>query len=288
VYVAWIFDRRLDRGGAALYAPEHASVVNQTPLVGKERVELAVPDDPVTALVRQSSISFTGTVEQLGASTLGAVPANDRTGIVLVDHVLHAPPTFAHLAGSRVTVQFAPGTDPPAPGQRVALFTNGLAFGDTIAVSEVGRLPVSEVEPRVPGFVANPAAAPMADIESQLAGEDLRSHAVAADAVIVGRVSSLEKAGPVARSEHDPDWWRATIDIQHVEKGNVPGKQVAVAFPNSRDVQWHATPKPVAGQGGVWLLHASQGAVQQIAPYTLADSDDFKPLQQLDVIRGEG
>ncbi len=119
-----------------------------------------MPDDPITALVRQSSISFTGTVEQLGASLLGSVPANDRTGIVLVDHVLHAPPTFAQLAGSRVTVQFAAGTDPPAPGQRVALFTNGLAFGDTIAVSEVGRLPVSEVEPRVASLAANAACGP--------------------------------------------------------------------------------------------------------------------------------
>ena len=247
-----------------------------------------MPDDPIKALVRQSSISFTGTVEQLGASTLDTVPADDRTGIVLVDHVLHAPPTFAHLAGSRVTVQFAAGTDPPAPGQRVALFTNGLAFGDTIAVSEVGRLPASEVEPGLVSFAANRPVAPVADIESQLAGEDLRSHAAAADAVIVGRVSSLEKAGPVARSEHDPDWWRATIQIQHVEKGNVPGKQVTVAFPNSRDVRWHTAPKPVAGQGGVWLLHASQGAAQEIAPYTLADSEDYKPLQQLDVLRDQG
>ena len=45
-----------------------------------------------------------------------------ETGVVLVDSVLHAPSTFAHLAGSRVTVQFDPGAEPPAPGERVALF----------------------------------------------------------------------------------------------------------------------------------------------------------------------
>jgi hypothetical protein len=247
-----------------------------------------MPDDPITALVRQSAISFTGTVEQLGAATLDNVPVDDRTGTVLVDHVLHAPPAFAHLAGSRVTVQFAPGTDPPAPGQRVALFTNGLAFGDTIAVTEVGRLPASDLDSRLISAAANPTVPPLADIESQLAGEQLRSHAASAQAVVVGRVSSLEKAGPPTVSEHDPDWWRATIDVQHVEQGDVSGGQVTVAFPNSNDVRWHTTPKPVAGQTGVWLLHASEGAAQPIAPFMLADSEDFKPLQQLDTLRSQG
>ena len=82
------------------------------------------------------------------------------------------------------------------------------------------------------------------------------------------------------------DWWRATIDVQHVEKGDVPEQQVTVAFPSSQDVRWHTTPKPVAGQDGVWVLHATEGATRDIAPFQLADSEDFRSLQDLDLLRG--
>lgn len=245
-----------------------------------------MPDEDIQKLVSESALSVTGTVERMGTSTLDQVPADAHTGVILVDRVLHSPTVFAHLAGTRITVQFDSNVAPPNPGERLAVFANGLAYGDTIAVTEVGRVPISEIDARLARVAAQPSQAPLSDLQRQLAGEQFRSHADSADAIVVGRVSALEKAGPLAMSEHDPDWWRATIDVQHVEKGDVPEQQVTVAFPSSQDVRWHTTPKPVAGQDGVWVLHATEGATRDIAPFQLADSEDFRSLQDLDLLRG--
>ena len=247
------------------------------------------PDNNVTDLLRRSAISVTGTVERLGASTVPELPTvDDHTAIVLVDRVLHAPPTFAHLAGTRVTVQLQPGTDPPTVGQRLAFFANGLAFGGGLALSEVGRLPVSEVEPYVERAEAASAPAPFSDLEQGLKAERLREHAAGAAAVVVGTVVNLRRAGPVRISEHDPEWWIATLDVAHVEQGDVSPGEIEVVYPNSRDVRWHDKPKPAPGQHGVWILHPAEGSAAELAPYQLADADDYQPVQGLDSLRAEG
>ena len=81
-----------------------------------------MPDDAVTKLLKQSSISFVGTVERLGASTMTDVPIDNHTAVVRVDQVLHAPDAFVNLAGSPVTVQLAAKpASTPAPAVQPAL-----------------------------------------------------------------------------------------------------------------------------------------------------------------------
>src|SRR5438045_2018768 len=104
-------------------------------------------DEAISVLLRQTSFSFVGTIEHLGAATMTNIPINERTAVVRVDYVLHAPPAFAGLQGQRITLQLAADKDPPAVGEAAAFFADGLAFGESIAVTEVGRLPVEAVEP---------------------------------------------------------------------------------------------------------------------------------------------
>lgn len=244
-------------------------------------------DDAIKKLLAESSFSFIGTVEQLGAATMANLPIDERTAVVHVDHVLDAPPAFAHHEGHRVTVQLAPGVAPPAAGQAFAFFTQGLAFGESIAVSEVGRLPVEDVEPHATKALEIGAkASAFSDIRRDMRNERLRRHATEeADAVVVGRVVKVEKALAAAYSEHDPDWWRATIDVRHVERGNVAAGLVDVLYPNSEDVRWHSVPKPKPSSEGVWILHATSGALAAAAPFQLVHADDYQPVQQLDAIR---
>ena len=195
-----------------------------------------------------ASFSFIGTVEQLGAATMSNLSIDDRTAVVNVDHVLDAPPAFAHLEGHRVTVQLDRKSKPPAVGEAAAFFTQGLAFGDSVAVSEVARMSVEDVEPLATRAAeAGLRAGAFQDIRGEIRNEKLRRHATAeSDAVIVGRVVKIEKALPGTASEHDPDWWRATIEVQHVERGSVSKGTVDVLYPNSQDVRWHGVPKPKA------------------------------------------
>lgn len=245
-----------------------------------------MPDNNITDLLQRSAISFTGTVERLGASSVPELSTvDDRTAIVLVDHVLHSPPAFAHLAGTQVTVQLATGTDPPAVGERLAFFANGLAFGGGLAVTEVGRLSASEVEPYIASAAAASAPAPFSNLERAQKAEQLREHAVGAAAVVVGTVASLRRATTGRISEHDPHWWIATLDVHHVERGDVAAGQINVVYPNSQDVRWRDKPKPAAGQNGVWILHPTEGAAAELARYQLEDADDYQPVQNLDSLR---
>ena len=245
--------------------------------------------ETLNVLLGKAAFSFVGSIATLGAATMTNVPIDGRTAVVQIDHVLHAPPAFAHMEGHRITVQLAPGEPAPAVGESWAFFTDGVAFGESILVNEVGRLPVSEVEGFATAAAARGKVAGAFDAQiAELHANALRAHAQAADAVVVGRVIGAEKVGNPAHSEHDPDWWRATVAVTHVEKGNVSGGQVVFIYPNSADVRWYAVPKARPGMQGVWILHRTATERSGLAPYEIQDSDDYQPTQNLDILRSSG
>jgi len=88
-----------------------------------------------------------------------------------------------------------------------------------------------------------------------------------ADVVVVGRVVSVEKAGPSSGSEHDPDWWRATIAVTHVEKGQVSGGQISFLYANSLDVRWYKAPKAHPSMAGAWILHKTDATMSALGDY---------------------
>jgi hypothetical protein len=244
-------------------------------------------DGALTELLRKAPISFVGTVENLGAATMSDVPIDERTAVVFVDHVLHAPEPFVGLEGHRVTLQLADDGEPIAEGQSATFFAEGLAYGETVALKEVGRLPVDAVEPHVMRAVEGGEPA-FAALEREVEADRFREHADAADAVIVGRVMGLQNVGDPPRSEHDPDWWKATIDVVHVERGDVAPGSVEVLYPNSLDVRWRKSPKPKASQEGVWVLHATEGALREFAPFRILDPQDYHPVERLEALRENG
>jgi hypothetical protein len=244
-------------------------------------------DDAVRDLLQRSGISFVGTVQQLGAATMNDLPIDDHTAVVMVDQVLHAPRAFASLAGTPVTVQLAEGPTPTV-GDQYAFFANALAYGQSVALSEVGRVPAPEIAPHLGLGTAPTGEQPIADLAASIEADRLGQHAAGADAVVVGTVTGLARAGQPVSSEHDADWWVATIEVHHVEHGDVPQGSVNVAYANSLDVRWHDSPKPKAGQSGLWMLHRSEGPVAEFAPFYLPHPDDFQPTQTLDTIRSAG
>src|SRR5262249_1196617 len=61
------------------------------------------------------------------------------------------------------------------------------------------------------------------------------------------------------RSEHDPELWRADVEVIAVLKGQRPGSgRVQVYFAHSTDERWILSPKYTAGQEGIFLLHTEE------------------------------
>src|SRR2546426_6337746 len=140
-----------------------------------------MPDEAIVRLLRQAPFSFVGTVEHLAAATMTGVPIDDRTAVVRVDHVLHSPDAFATLDGQRITVRLVADREPPAVGDTAAFFAEGLAFGESITVAELGRLPVDEVEPHLTRAMEAGEPRAFADLQQQIETHRLRDHASTAD-----------------------------------------------------------------------------------------------------------
>ncbi|GHF83579.1 hypothetical protein GCM10018790_71540 [Kitasatospora xanthocidica] len=248
----------------------------------------AVSHERLTELVRQAPLSFRGTVTRIGGTSLAAIPVedrNERTAVVKVDEVLHAPAAFRQLAGSEVTVQLAPDADLLSVGDSAAFFTQGLVYGEGLGVTEIGRLPAGAVQRHVALAATTADELPFSSVQRTIRNQDIAAHAASADAVVLGSVVGLEDLGLPAYSEHAPHWWRATIEVSHVETGPVEPGRIAVLYPSSEDIRWRQVPKPQAGQLGLWLLHATRGELEHEGPYQLLDGDDYQPAQKLAVLQ---
>lgn len=246
-------------------------------------------DEKINDLLRRAPFSFVGTIEHLVAATMD-LPIDDHTAVVYVDRVLSGPEVMLGLGGRRITLQLAAGTTPPDEGETTVYFVEVLAFGDSVAVAEVGHLPLADVEPEM-RRAADAGERAFDAIQRRVEAANPRRHAAEADAVVLGRVVKLEVASSLVQpgiSEHDPDWWVATLMVYHVERGDVKPGKVKVLYANSIDVRWRDAPKPKASESGLWLLHRAEGERGKVAPFEILHKDDCQPVQSLDAIREYG
>jgi hypothetical protein len=209
----------------------------------------------------QSGLIFDGTVQRENDATMASVPADARSAVVRVDRVLKAPPALSGLAGQEITLIPATG-HPVTAGQQFVFFTRSWLYGDSLAVIEVGRL-------ELPGAQASDrrdaAAADVSDMVGEAdqlaADEEVTERLRRADLVVTGRVLEThplqgEQPGPV--SEHQPDWWEATVEVSSADKGQPADKVLTVLFPHSTDEFWIDSPKLTPGMEATFVLQRDQ------------------------------
>ena len=249
------------------------------------------------ALAQDARFVFIGTVQRLRAATMDDVPIDDRTAVVRVDEVIHAPEVLTHYAGHDITVHVG-GRKRVQQGQQAKFYTNGWLFGDSVAVESLDH-----------EAVRGPAAAASREIGDpvrRLVQRDLQGRFADANLVVSGRVTSVRVPGDVVAatsargdeaatavgriSEHDPDWRIAEVRVDEVHKGAHPTDTVSVRFPSSQDVMWHDAPKFHPGQEGFFMLHKTdevvgkkaaveRGAlVQDRGEFVAPRATDFQPF----------
>jgi hypothetical protein len=252
-----------------------------------------MPKKANTASLRQeASFVFKGTVLKLKATTTADIPKSDRTVVVRVDETVRAPEALSHYNGQDVTVQLT-GRKKVTKGQQLVFYTNGLLYGESLAVQSVDQ----DVPPTV-----HAAAAVAPNPVRNLVERDILSRASSADAVISGRVTSVRVPTDVVAahsavagglppehiSEHYPDWRIAEVQVDEVHKGTHGSNTAEIRFPNSDDVLWHYAPKLRTGQGGLFILHkaAREKAAARAAPtdggeYVCLHPVDFQQWEKL-------
>jgi hypothetical protein len=242
-----------------------------------------MPEGNIEKWLRQSQWVIRGTVEKLHAATLRSVPASDHTAVVKVDEILHGPKQFADHRGRQITMY---SNDPQGltPGKQAIFFTQSWLYGESLAVKEVGRL-----EEGTPTAMEQA----ITEADHRIADDRLQERIVRAELVIVGKVVKTQPASFPGRrrveTEHDPDWWEASIEVQSVELGIFLKSIVAILFARSMDELWIDSPKCQVEQQGIWILQRDQKEkgwpVLRMPGLTALDPLDFQPKEQLERVR---
>src|SRR6185369_8135101 len=156
---------------------------------------------------------FEGSVMATSASNVSSVPADGRTVVVQVDHVRHAPRALAGFAGKEITVRMAPG-EKLAEGERAVFFTEGLVFGEHMAVQSLGHDPVPGIEAKAALAAASPVV------------QKLRRRIDQASSVVSGQVTDVRPAP-------------ATTSMASPKKSAGKGRAAAPAAPSSIRISEH-------------------------------------------------
>lgn len=231
----------------------------------------------------QSEFIFVGTVQLTNSSTLMAGDVKNLA-VVQIDKILRAPAIFQGRQKEQITVKMQSLKDAEV-GQQRLFFTNGWLFAESLAVVEVGSSRLAD------------SRADIAELRSQVEQvvQDTREKALSerlarASVVVYGTVTAVAKdpnAVPMI-TEHDPDWWTATIAVESVLKGlkgKIPKATLKISFAHSMDVVWANAPKPKKGDLGIWILHEEfPGGLKAPHPAPF-ESEDFRPRDDLDLIR---
>lgn len=233
-------------------------------------------EQSISDLVRGSHIIFVGRAVKSEAVNLKVLTPSDNTVIVRVEELLEAPPALSGLKHEEVTVE----TLQPRslrPGQTAVFFTNGILFGDHLEVKEVGQLPA----PSDTSAIRQQIAAIRGEIEN----EKVQARAQSAVLIVSGKVLETKPFPRPRRSEHDPDWVQAIIQVRAFQKGTQEGKTITIYFPSSTDERWYLAPKFQVGQEGIWLLHQEQNLDLPKGSLTALSPLDFQPLEKEPAIR---
>jgi len=252
-------------------------------LLGEGRA--AAADARLEQTVRNARFIFAGTIEKLGASNLSLLPASEQTALVRVREVIDQPRAFGPTRGTLVTVQLA---GPAMEGSQAIFFTNGMLYGEHLAVSEVGRDPIQ------PGVAEAPAVSRLrqdvAEVRRHEADEALAARLASAVAVVSGRIGTLREVQPAddeergeERGEHAASWVYATLTVDATLKG----KPVAgVYFAADADHFWALAPKLAPGQEGIFLLQRPVDGDVAAGGYVVVNPLDVLTKDQLARVRG--
>lgn len=231
-------------------------------------------------MIEESSFIFMGTVKRAKAATMPIIQADDNTIIVKVDKVIQAAKTLGDYTDKDITVQLKkPGS--VKTGQRMVFFTNGWLYGKSIAVREVGNLPVGREVEKLQKQVM--------DGIKIVADKNLQRHIALAELVIAGKVIDVKPTSydrTRKESEHNPLWYDAVIEIGSVEKGSFSQGTITVLFPGTADVMWYRSPKFTVDQEGIWVLHRDMIKELGVGGYTALDPLDAYRREDLDRIKG--
>lgn len=257
-----------------------------TPIVQAQEEPSLDPAMPSSAEIREitpkAEFIFIGTIQLKNSSTLTLLAGNvEDLAVVQVDEILQAPAIFQRLQQVQITVKMKHLADAKIGEQRV-FFANGWLFGESLAVVEVSSYRLEEREAAITKLRSQ-----VEEVVQDTKEKALSKRLARASVVVYGRVTAVAEDPNVKPmlTEHDPDWWTATVAVETVLKGNVPDTTLTFSFAHSTDVMWANAPKPEEGELGIWILHDQFPEGLEAPNSAPLESEDFRPPDDLQVVQ---
>jgi hypothetical protein len=231
-------------------------------------------------LVEEAGFIFRGKVLRRSAEVHVKGPAAGRAVPVEVEEILLSTDVLRGLAGRDVTVvsEHEPAME---QGAAFVFFTTCASLGEHAVLRELGHIESSRENVRE-----------VAELVRFVAERPLQARVAGADLIVTGRVIRSKPAAEtrsVPKSEHDPDWWIAGVEVQSVIKGGKTEREIEVLFANSTDIAWYKAPKLHEGAHGILILRRVKKAEapREVARsiYQCIDPLDFLPVERLDEVR---
>jgi len=230
----------------------------------------------VDALVQSAGLIFSGTVTDLGVSSVPTLSPSLDLGVVLVDRTFRADEVLGDLRGQSITVAPREG-EALRRGERAIFFTHSWVHDRGIAVREVARLDVSEADA-------------VADAVGRLPELHLRDRINGSVAVVEGMVTRVRSVEQKSFERNAAIWAAADLTVTRVLRGEEL-RSAVVYFPRSDHPSWDDAPRFHQGQRGIFLLHSpardatrSEASLEEGSLVAL-DPADFQPASQLPVVQ---
>jgi hypothetical protein len=237
----------------------------------------AVAQSDLQRLAREAPFVFSGTVAVSGSGRMPMLPQSPTNVVVRIDRLLAAPSPFGNFSGREVVVALLKAGSPKI-GEAAVFFTSGWAYGETLALREVGHVDVPQ---DLSKFGEQLAAARRSNDD-----DDLRVLLARAELVIAGRLVHIEPL-PRGVSEHDPAFQHAYVHVDAVLKGGVrKGSTVSFLFAGSMDIVWRRSPKPKEGDTAIWIVARHERENVDGNELTALDPRDVQPTPRRDAIAG--
>ena len=224
-------------------------------------------------LVRDSSLIFSGTVVELGASSVANLAPRDNFAVVCVDRSLRCDAALGDLRRKKITVELL-DQNGLQPDQRALFFTSNWIQGGGIAAREVARMETQQED----GVAAEVARLPERHLVERLADSTL---------VVLAEVAETRSTPFDIRWRNAPQW--ATASFRNVEalQGD-PTEDIVVLFPTSGRPMWARAPRLKEGQRAIFLLHRppdwpplpNLGPNLTSAIFTVLDPADVEPVSK--------
>lgn len=179
----------------------------------------------IRRLAAVAGFIFRGSVEHNWKGEAPPIPEGAGEIVAMrIEEVLRSTPVLRSLAGQEALV-VSGSAGPLRQLKSPILFTEVVSLGQQLLVRDLGYVEADHETTRQ-----------VVEAIREVEERPLRERIAAADLIVAGEVvESREVEQPtLRRSEHDPVWWIARVNVTAVFKGQKP-RDLRVLFANSRD-----------------------------------------------------